>query len=290
LKKLLALLSLMTVWSASSIEAQVYAPNASGAALSHWYTLVREGNMEATKKLWTSLGGKPIKIDGIEVMKFPGVLIFLAPGTPSAGSRGSTVNHIGMGSENVQKLFAKLEADGIPFDKTSIRKSPLNGQYLGDLNTPDGVMIEITEEQGVAPYPKLPPGVPIESNHQHMFVAKEARKDIQSWYVKMFGGEPWEARGEYIVSIPGVKFLRIAPCGSEYSACPESGSAPTKGRALDHVGFEIKNLKAYCKKIEAEGVKFAQPYSKSRHKSFASAELVDPWGTSIELTEGLNKF
>jgi hypothetical protein len=55
-----------------------------------------------------------------------------------------------------------------------------------------------------------------------MFVAKEARKDIQSWYVKMFGGEPWEARGEYIVSIPGVKFLRIAPCGSEYLACPES--------------------------------------------------------------------
>jgi len=37
-------------------------------------------------------------------------------------------------------------------------------------------------------------------------------------------------------------------------------------------------------------VKFEQPFSEKRHKSFASAELVDPWGTSIELTEGLSKF
>jgi catechol 2,3-dioxygenase-like lactoylglutathione lyase family enzyme len=247
-------------------------------------------DVEATKKFWAELGGTPIKIDGTDVIKFPGVLIFLTPGTPAGGTRGSTINHIGLGSENVQKLFAKLEADGVKFDKASLRKSPLNGQYLGDVNTPDGVMIEVTEEAGVAPYPKLPPGVPIESNHMHMFVAKEVRKDMQAWYVKMFGGEPWEMRGEYIVSLPGVKFLRIVPCGSEYSACPETGSAPTKGRALDHVGFEVKNLRVFCKNLEAQGVKFTQPYSKSRHKSFASVEFTDPWGTSVELTEGLNRF
>lgn len=151
-------------------------------------------------------------------------------------------------------------------------------------------MIEVTEEAGVAPYPKLPAGVPVESNHMHMFVAKEVRKDVQAWYVKIFGGEPWEMRGEYIVSSPGLKFLRIAPCGSEYSAFPESGSAQTKGRALDHMGFEVKNLQAFCNKLAAAGVKFAQPYSNSRHKSFASAEFTDPWGTLIELTEGLNRF
>jgi hypothetical protein len=65
---------------------------------------------------------------------------------------------------------------------------------------------------------------------------------------------------------------------------------PTKGRALDHIGFELKNLDAFCKELEAKGVKFDQPYSKTRHRSFASAELTDPWGTSIELTEGLKRF
>jgi hypothetical protein len=45
-----------------------------------------------------------------------------------------------------------------------------------------------------------------------------------------------------------------------------------------------------CKKLEASGVKFDKPYNKSRHEGFASAELTNPWGTSIELTEGLNRF
>ena len=59
---------------------------------------------------------------------------------------------------------------------------------------------------------------------------------------------------------------------------------------MGHIGFEIKNLEAFCKELAAKGVMFDQPYSKSRHKSYASAELTDPWGTSIELTEGLSKL
>ena len=66
--------------------------------------------------------------------------------------------------------------------------------------------------------------------------------------------------------------------------------SPTKGRAIDYVGYEVKDLKAFCKKLQASGVKLDQPYSKSRHKSYASAMITDPWGISIELTEGLNKF
>ena len=65
---------------------------------------------------------------------------------------------------------------------------------------------------------------------------------------------------------------------------------PTKGHVIDHIGFEINHLEAFCKTLAASGVKFDQPYSKKRHKGFASAELTDPWGTSIELTEGLSKF
>jgi hypothetical protein len=65
---------------------------------------------------------------------------------------------------------------------------------------------------------------------------------------------------------------------------------PTKGHVIDRIGFEINHLRDFCKTLAAAGVKFDQPYSKKRHKSFASAELIDPWGTSIELTEGLSKF
>ena len=59
---------------------------------------------------------------------------------------------------------------------------------------------------------------------------------------------------------------------------------------MDHIGFEVTNLEAFCKKLEAMGILFEAQYSTNRHASYASAELTDPWGTSIELTEGLKKF
>ena len=33
-----------------------------------------------------------------------------------------------------------------------------------------------------------------------------------------------------------------------------------KGRTIDHIGFEIKNLEAFCKKLEAKGVRFDIAY------------------------------
>ena len=105
---------------------------------------------------------------------------------------------------------------------------------------------------------------------------------MQEWYVKMFGAKPRTLGRELTGAVPGVEFMRFG--------FPSQSLVPTKGRALDHIGFEVKNLKEFCEKLAAKGVKFDAPYSKSRHKSFASAELTDPFGTSIELTEGLNRF
>ena len=65
--------------------------------------------------------------------------------------------------------------------------------------------------------------------------------------------------------------------------------APTKGRMLDHIGFEVKNLEAFCRRLEGLGVKLDVPYTKGS-TGVATAFLTDPWGTSIELTEGLNRI
>lgn len=61
---------------------------------------------------------------------------------------------------------------------------------------------------------------------------------------------------------------------------------PTKGRVLDHIGFDVTNLQAFCKKLEANGVKFDVPFGKDAELGLPSAFLTDPWGTYIELTEG----
>jgi len=70
----------------------------------------------------------------------------------------------------------------------------------------------------------------------------------------------------------------------------DSALAGTKGRALDHIGFEVTNLEAFTQKLEAAGVKFDVPYRKLPALGLGLAFLTDPWGTYIELTEGLDKI
>ena len=86
-----------------------------------------------------------------------------------------------------------------------------------------------------------------------------------------------------------------APAGADWVHCPEgssSGQTPTTaGRVIDHVGFEVRDLEAFCKKLEGKGIKLTQAYRKGSPlgANVATAMLVDPWGTVIELTEGLDK-
>ena len=61
----------------------------------------------------------------------------------------------------------------------------------------------------------------------------------------------------------------------------------TQGRALDHIGFEVKNLEAFTKKLEADGIPLTVSYRTVPALGIAIAFIKDPWGTNIELTEGL---
>jgi len=82
--------------------------------------------------------------------------------------------------------------------------------------------------------------------------------------------------------IPGMN-LTFAPTRSRLDVT-------SKGGLIDHVGFEVGNLAAFCQKLEAKGVKFDQPYKKIPSLGIATAFLTDPKGVSIELTEGLGAY
>jgi predicted enzyme related to lactoylglutathione lyase len=65
---------------------------------------------------------------------------------------------------------------------------------------------------------------------------------------------------------------------------------PTKGRTIDHIGFEVKNLDAFAKQLEAKGIKLDVPVRDIPSIGLKIAFLTDPSGTYIELTEGLDKY
>jgi predicted enzyme related to lactoylglutathione lyase len=58
---------------------------------------------------------------------------------------------------------------------------------------------------------------------------------------------------------------------------------------IDHIGFEVKNLEEFTKKLTAQGIKLDRPYTKVDALNISIAFITDPWGTYIELTEGLDK-
>src|SRR5206468_11831465 len=64
----------------------------------------------------------------------------------------------------------------------------------------------------------------------------------------------------------------------------EGPAVSTKGRALDHIGFDVNNLEAFCKKLEAAGIKLERPITKNAN-GVGIAFISDPWGTYIELNE-----
>jgi catechol 2,3-dioxygenase-like lactoylglutathione lyase family enzyme len=78
--------------------------------------------------------------------------------------------------------------------------------------------------------------------------------------------------------LPGVT-LSFSP-----SPTPTVG---TQGRALDHIGFEVENLEAFTKRLEADGIPLTVSYRTVPALDIAIAFIKDPWGTNIELTEGL---
>ncbi len=105
---------------------------------------------------------------------------------------------------------------------------------------------------------------------------------LRSWYIDKLMLTATE-RGSFKTANAGGNNLTF-----QASRTPPTGG--TKGGTVDHIGFEVKNLEAYCKKLEASGIKLDTPYRKIPSLGIAIAFLTDPQGVYIELTEGLDAY
>jgi catechol 2,3-dioxygenase-like lactoylglutathione lyase family enzyme len=103
--------------------------------------------------------------------------------------------------------------------------------------------------------------------------------EAQAWYAKYFGADMIKHGNEMVANIPGSNLLFIQAKGTV---------APTRGRAFDRIGLEVVDLTAQVKKLEDSGVKLDNPYTgKNAAMNAGFAVFQDPWGTLIEMSEGL---
>jgi catechol 2,3-dioxygenase-like lactoylglutathione lyase family enzyme len=252
----------MMVFYAALVLAQLLPGNSSGVAMGHLHLNVSDPI--AAQRFWVDvLGATPAHLGPTQAARIPGAIIVFKSGNPTGPMVGSVINHVGVTVNSLKAFSAKVTAAGYVVEAGSNPKQ-------GTFNGPDGVRIELTEDDTAK--------VPISNHHIHWNTP--APKEIQAWYVDKFGAIPG-MRGTFIAAdLPGVNlsFNPVTPL-----------PAPTKGRALDHIGFEVKNLADFCKGLEAKGVKFDIQYRAIPQLGIAIAFLTDPWGTYIELTEGLDK-
>ena len=267
--KVLVALLLTSTLTAANAAAQLAPYNQAGVTMGHWHIATKD--VEAEKKLFLAMGGKLYMPGGQPLIAFPGLYISLILGTEKGegGTVGSVVNHVGFIVDNVQKRVAEWKAAGVKVLPGGALPAGGNRLDQAYVETPDGVRMEILEDKTQT--------VPIRNEHIHLALAAAEIPKAHAWYAKTFGGEIGTRNNAPVVNLPGVQ-LRFNPADTK--------QAPTRGRVLDHVGFDVKDHAAFVKKLEADGIKLDQPVGKGATGN-TIVYITDPWGTRIEIVQRL---
>ena len=260
----------LAILSVVPARAQLVEPNQIGVRMGHVHLAVKD--VAAQKHFWVSvMGGTLVKNGPLELIQFPGVFIVLSKADAAAPPAGSIVNHFGFVVKDMPGALARWKAANITVEPT---ENP-NEVYV---IAPDGIRLEVYGE------PALP--TPVSMNHIHFYPVDIPA--IKAWYVKAFGANPGRRPCIACLSQPRMIEADDLP-GVNLSFSPgNTPPAPTKGRSIDHIGFEVTNLEGFVSGLEARGIRTEGPIHLIPDTTIKSAFLTDPWGTYIELTEGLS--
>lgn len=240
--------------------AQLAAPNSMGVAIGHIHLNVND--MGVQEKFWTDLGGKVVHREKLVTVEIPGIYILLRKRDYKGGSVGSVVNHFGFYVRDFDQSVARWKAAGLNWE-------PGANPGQGFINGPDSVRIEMYENKSIP--------TPMQMHHIHLMLPDPIA--AQKWYMKYFGASAGK-RGRFdTANVPGTEITL---------GKADTPQAHTMGRSVDHIGFEVADIDKFVAKLEAEGVKTNGPIRTSPNLSgLRVAFITDPWGTFIELSQGL---
>jgi catechol 2,3-dioxygenase-like lactoylglutathione lyase family enzyme len=241
-------------------------------------------SIEEHERFWVdTLGGSATSIAGIDVIEFQDIYLFLHEQPPTGPTRGTTFDHIGFAVPDVPALTTKVVAAGYALTvgrepaPGETASPPTAGNYgrFSYLVGPDGVKVELVTSMAENPPPIV---------HHHVHFVNRDFVAMQQWYMKAFNATLRPGQTDFFIGadLPGVGYML-----NFFSWLPNESLVGTEGRVVDHVGFEVRGLETFCMELAAKGIELTSPYERSAETGLARATLMDPWGTVIELTEGL---
>jgi catechol 2,3-dioxygenase-like lactoylglutathione lyase family enzyme len=240
------------------LAAQVPAFNSAGVTMGHHHLMVPD--VAAHKKIWVDvLGGQLSGNPPLEFVKLPGTFLILTQANTTQGSEGSALDHFAFAVKDYAGTKDKLQAAGVTIAR-EVAGPPR--EFVAVM--PGGVKVEFYED------PSLPTAVA----HHHLHFRTTDPEGLRAWYVQMFGAEVRQEGNRTVTVIPGamLSFTRV-----------EAPAPPTQGRALDHTGFNVRNVNEHCQKLAGLGVHCERPMGANT----PIAMITDPAGTRIEINQGL---
>jgi len=258
--RILTILALAATMGLVPACAQLAPPNALGATIGHIH--INASDVEAQQRFWAAVGGRLMNREKITMVQFPGIYILLRKQEYSGGSVGSVINHFGFYVRDFDQSVAKWKAAGLKWE-------PGNNPGQGFLTGPDEVRVEIYENKSL----------PTPNWMHHIHLQAPDPIAAQKWYMTNFGATAGKRGQNDTANVPGAE---IALTKNDMKL------APSKGRSVDHIGFEVTNIDQFVAKLQAAGIKTDAAIRNSANASgLRIVYVTDPWGTEIELTEGL---
>jgi hypothetical protein len=247
-------------------------------------------SIDEHKKFWVdALGGTPTKVGATEAVRFGDVFLLLRQQKPTGPTRGTTFDHIGFAVPNVPEFAKTVVSKG--YGRTVGREtaaganagtpaapSPIYGRFEY-LVGPDGVKIELVTNMA----PNAPPIV-----HHHVHFINAQYVEMGRWFMKALNATERAGTTDFFfgADLPGIGYML-----NFFHWELKEPQVGTRGRAVDHVGFEVRNLKEFLGTLPSKDITLTTPLAADRALGgVQTATITDPWGTVVELTEGLEKL
>jgi catechol 2,3-dioxygenase-like lactoylglutathione lyase family enzyme len=257
-----------TLLLAQPALAQLAPPNEMGVTFAHVHLNVTD--VAAHEALWSEVFDGEVVVKGtLHTVRLPNMLIVFTEREPTGPSQGTVMDHFGFKVRDIDEILTEWRARGLEVQSEFNGAEGFRNAYL---LAPDGVRLELQED----------PQLPMKAAGYHVHFWTEDYEELMQWYVDNFGAWVWP-RGsiQTTANVPGMN-LSFQTCRGE---CVSS-----RGRAIDHIGFELEDLEAFVAAMQAKGVDFQMGYREIASIELAIAFFTDPSGVYVELTEGFDEY
>lgn len=232
-----------------------------GAQAADWHHIHLSAPDTAAAATWyaDNFDGTAAKFGPLDVTVVQGTTIGfqkLPEGFP--GSVGSSVDHIGF---SVEDLEAKIKAFEDGGTKILVPVRSIGTFKLAFIEDPWGTKIEVVQDPDIIGF-----------HHIHLHTPDPDA--TLAWYADAFGGEVTKFLG----FLPAIKYNGIWLIAQKTKA-----KEPTKGRAIDHLGWSFGDLDKAAEELKAKGVKFTlEPMA---FQNLKISFIEGPDGVRIELVQ-----